>query len=112
MQIQIEFPERKPDGYPKLSNRLVSVIFRMHSKYPDAIVLMQLHGYYLCIAGDAKKVNRVCNIPINEGVCGFSIEELDWIMPKLVRSGHRLAICSELQLPKRTPSVARNQKGN
>lgn len=60
--------------------------------YPDAILLIRNAGYYNTYGEDAKKVAEVTGKEIRNNMCNFKKSELDWVLPKLIRAGNRIAI--------------------
>lgn len=60
--------------------------------YPDAILLIRNAGYYNTYGEDAKKVAEVTGKEIRNNMCNFKKSELDWVLPKLIKAGNRIAI--------------------
>jgi len=78
-------------------------------KYPDAILLFRVGNNFIALRDDANIVAKVCGIQETNTIVKFSYNKLDDYLPKLVRSGHRTAVCEELQLPKKTPHQISNE---
>lgn len=68
-------------------------------KYPDAILLFRVGSNYIALRDDANIVAEVCGIQKTNTIVKFSYNKLDEYLPKLVRAGHRTAICEELSKP-------------
>ena len=101
-------------------------------KYPDAILLFRVGDFYETFGEDAIVASRVLGITLtkrNNGaassseLAGFPYHALDTYLHKLVKAGHRVAICDQLEDPKMvkgivkrgvtemvTPGVATNEK--
>jgi DNA mismatch repair protein MutS len=101
-------------------------------KYPDAILLFRVGDFYETFGEDAILASRVLGITLtkrNNGaassseLAGFPYHALDTYLHKLVKAGHRVAICDQLEDPKAakgivkrgvtelvTPGVATNDK--
>lgn len=101
-------------------------------KYPDAILLFRVGDFYETFGEDAIIASRVLGITLtkrNNGaassseLAGFPHHALDTYLHKLVKAGHRVAICDQLEDPKTvkgivkrgvtemvTPGVATNDK--
>lgn len=63
--------------------------------YPDAILLMRDARYYNTYGEDARKVAEVTGKKIRNNMCHFKRSELNWVLPKLIRAGNRIAIEDE-----------------
>ena len=101
-------------------------------KYPDAILLFRVGDFYETFGSDAVITAKVLGITLtkrNNGnatsseLAGFPYHALDTYLHKLVKAGHRVAICDQLEDPKQakgivkrgvtelvTPGVATNDK--
>jgi DNA mismatch repair protein MutS len=81
--------------------------FQMKSKYPDAIMLFRVGDFYETFGEDAVKTSQALGIVLtkrnNGGVdielAGFPYHAMDLYLPRLVRAGHRVAICEQLEKP-------------
>ncbi len=101
-------------------------------KYPDAILLFRVGDFYETFGEDAIIASKVLGITLtkrNNGaassseLAGFPHHSLDTYLHKLVKAGHRVAICDQLEDPKSvkgivkrgvtdmlTPGIATNDK--
>ena len=101
-------------------------------KYPDAILLFRVGDFYETFGEDAIIASKVLGITLtkrNNGaassseLAGFPHHSLDTYLHKLVKAGHRVAICDQLEDPKNvkgivkrgvtdmlTPGIATNDK--
>ena len=101
-------------------------------KYPDAILLFRVGDFYETFGEDAIKASAILGITLtkrNSGdaasmeLAGFPHHALDTYLHKLVKAGHRVAICDQLENPKEakgivkrgvtelvTPGIATNDK--
>jgi DNA mismatch repair protein MutS len=101
-------------------------------KYPDAILLFRVGDFYETFGEDAIVTSKVLGITLtkrNNGsassseLAGFPHHSLDTYLHKLVKAGHRVAICDQLEDPKNvkgivkrgvtdmlTPGIATNDK--
>ena len=86
----------------------------MKKKHPDAILLFRVGDFYEIFGKDAVKASEILGITLTRRangrdkyieLAGFPHHALDNYLPKLVRAGHRVAICEQLEDPKlkRTP---------
>jgi hypothetical protein len=77
----------------------------LKSKHPDAMLLFRCGDFYETYEDDAKECAKVLGITLtkrqSDGVAmaGFPHHALDTYLPKLIRTGHRVAICDQLDPP-------------
>lgn len=80
----------------------------MKKKHPDAILLFRVGDFYEMFGEDAVKATRILDITLTRRMngkaasielAGFPHHSLDIYLPKLVRAGHRVAICEQLENP-------------
>ena len=84
-------------------------------KYPDAILLFRVGDFYETFGEDAVKAARVLGIVLtnrNNGgskieLAGFPYHSLDLYLPRLVRSGFRVAICEQLEKPSKEKKIVK-----
>lgn len=78
-------------------------------QHPDAILLFRVGDFYETFGEDAIRAAKVLNITLTKRgngsaseieLAGFPHHSLDTYLPKLVRSGNRVAICDQLEDPK------------
>lgn len=81
----------------------------MKSKHPDAILLFRVGDFYEIFGEDAATASDVLGITLTRRangkndyipLAGFPHHALDTYLPKLVRAGHRVAICEQREEPK------------
>ena len=85
-------------------------------KYPDAILLFRVGDFYETFGQDAIVASQVLGITLtkrNNGaassseLAGFPHHALDTYLHKLVRAGHRVAICDQLEDPKQAKGIVK-----
>ena len=87
----------------------------LKKKHPDAILLFRVGDFYEIFGKDAVQASEVLGITLTRRqsgidsrieLAGFPHHALDVYLPKLVRAGHRVAICEQLEDPKlkKTPN--------
>jgi DNA mismatch repair protein MutS len=85
-------------------------------KYPDAILLFRVGDFYETFGQDAITASKVLGITLtkrNNGaaasaeLAGFPHHALDTYLHKLVKAGHRVAICDQLEDPKMAKGVVK-----
>ena len=85
------------------------------AKYPGALLLFRVGDFYETFGNDAVKASNILGITLtkrsngssNDALAGFPHHALDTYLPKLVRSGLRVAICDQLEDPKKTKSIVK-----
>lgn len=80
--------------------------YELKAKHPDALLLFRCGDFYECYKDDAQNAAKVLGITVtyseNYGaLTGFPYHALDTYLPKLIRAGHRVAICDQLEAPKK-----------
>ena len=89
--------------------------FKMKSKHPDAILLFRVGDFYETFGEDAVKTSKALGIILtsrNNGgsdieLAGFPHHAMDMYLPRLVRSGYRVAICEQLEKPSPEKKIVR-----
>jgi len=77
----------------------------LKSKHPDTMLLFRCGDFYETYEDDARECAKVLGITLtkrqSDGVAmaGFPYHALDTYLPKLIRTGHRVAICDQLDPP-------------
>src|SRR5690242_20881794 len=82
-------------------------------KYPDALLLFRVGDFYETFGEDAKVASRILGIVLtkrNNGgshieLAGFPYHSLESYLPRLVRAGHRVAVCDQLEDPKLAKTI-------
>ena len=85
------------------------------AKYPDAMLLFRVGDFYETFGEDAVLSSKILGITLtkrsngasNDALAGFPYHALDTYLPKLVRSGQRVAICDQLEDPKATKQIVK-----
>ncbi|MBE2231288.1 MAG: DNA mismatch repair protein MutS [Chitinophagaceae bacterium] len=85
-------------------------------KYPDAILLFRVGDFYETFGQDAVLASRILGITLtkrNNGaasaseLAGFPHHALDTYLHKLVKAGHRVAICDQLEDPRQAKGIVK-----
>ncbi len=86
------------------------------TKYPDAMLLFRVGDFYETFGEDAVKASEVLGIILTKrgagsesetALAGFPHHSLNTYLPKLVKSGLRVAICDQLEDPKMTKTIVK-----
>lgn len=90
---------------------LMKQYYSTKAKYPDAILLYRMGDFYETFGEDAITTARILGITLTKRssgspgtveLAGFPHHAIDTYLPKLVRAGQRVAICEQLEDPKKT----------
>ena len=80
----------------------------MKAKHPDAILIFRIGDFYQIFNEDAEVAAPLLGFTLapwhlepNMNQCGFAAKALDTCIPKLIRAGKRVAICEQLEDPKK-----------
>ena len=106
-------PMTKAEEKAELAKEAAAVFKDLKEKHPGALLLLRKGDFYEAIGDDAKKVAKSTGLKeqhiIKEGFeqkddkekgisyVNFKNTSLDKYLPKLVRDGHRVAICDSLE---------------
>lgn len=105
--------EQQPEAEQKVKGIAATPLMKqyqeMKKKHPDAILLFRVGDFYEIFGEDAVTASDVLGITLTRRangkkssveLAGFPHHALDTYIPKLVRAGHRVAICEQLEEPK------------
>ncbi|MEN0016145.1 MAG: DNA mismatch repair protein MutS [Bacteroidota bacterium] len=82
---------------------------KIKTQYPGALLLFRVGDFYETFGEDAIKASQVLDIVLTKRsngaaaaveLAGFPHHALDTYLPRLVKAGHRVAICDQLEDPK------------
>ena len=100
---------------------MLKQFYDLKAKHPDAILLFRCGDFYETYCNDAEKASKILGITLTrsnrtkdiEGkplsMAGFPYHALDTYLPKLIRASERVAICDQLEAPKKNQESAENQ---
>ena len=86
------------------------------AKYPDALLLFRVGDFYETFGSDAIKSSEILDIILTKRgagsqseteLAGFPHHSLNTYLPKLVKAGERVAICDQLEDPKKTKKIVK-----
>lgn len=95
---------------------LIKQYFEIKARYPDTVLLFRVGDFYETYGPDALIAVDILNIALtykSNGVAGkiemagFPHHALDNYLPKLVRAGKRVAICDQLEDPKKAKKLVK-----
>lgn len=92
-----------------ITSPILKQFLDLKKKHPDALLLFRCGDFYETYMQDADKASKTLGITLTrsnkakdtEGkplaMTGFPYHALDTYLPKLIRAGHRVAICDQLE---------------
>lgn len=100
---------------------MMKQFFSLKAKHPEALMLFRCGDFYETYCDDAITASRILGITLtrrnnNAGassieMAGFPHHALDTYLPKLIRAGKRVAICDQLEDPKKKREMLKGKKG-
>ena len=88
------------------------------SKHKDALVLFRMGDFYETFLEDAETTSKILGIVLTKrangkasdvALAGFPYHSLDNYLPKLVRAGHRVAICEQVEDPNLAKGIVKRE---
>ncbi len=92
--------------------------FEIKEKYNDTIVLFRMGDFYETFLNDAVLTSKILGIVLTKRsngkaadveLAGFPYHSLDNYLPKLVKAGHRVAICEQVENPKLSKGIVKRK---
>ena len=86
------------------------------AKYPGAMLLFRVGDFYETFGTDAVKAAKILGIVLTKrgagsetetALAGFPHHSMNTYLPKLVKAGCRVAICDQLEDPKKTKTIVK-----
>lgn len=100
----------------KKETPLMKQYYSIKAKHPGALLLFRVGDFYETFGEDAVKAAKILGIVLTKRangsashieLAGFPHHSLDTYLPKLVRAGQRVAICDQLEDPKKTKKIVK-----
>lgn len=116
LMTTVKYRPAKRGGENDTETPLMQQYSGIKSKYPDAILLFRIGDFYETFGEDAVKTAATLGITLTKRrngaaaeieLAGFPHHSLDNYLPKLVRGGHRVAICDQLEDPKLAKKIVK-----
>ena len=103
--------EKKPNETPMMKQ-----FFAMKAQHPEAVLLFRCGDFYETYGEDALIASKVLGIVLTKRssatpgaipMAGFPHHSLETYLPRLVRSGYKVAVCDQLEDPKLTKGIVK-----
>ena len=99
----------------KEDSPLIQQYYKFKALNPEALLIMRVGDFYETYGGDAVIASRILGIVLTKKsngdtyieLAGFPHHSIDLYLPKLVRSGYKVAVCDQLEDPKLTKKLVR-----
>ncbi|MFZ6008116.1 MAG: DNA mismatch repair protein MutS [Nitrospirota bacterium] len=97
---------------------LMKQYFSIKEKYHDAIVLFRLGDFYEMFGEDAKIASNILQIALTSRdkskddpmpMCGVPYFSVDGYISKLIKAGHKVAICEQVEDPKLAKGIVQRE---
>lgn len=97
---------------------LMKQYFSIKEKYHDAIVLFRLGDFYEMFGEDAKVASSILQIALTSRdkskdepmpMCGVPYFSVDGYISKLIKAGHKVAICEQVEDPKLAKGIVHRE---
>lgn len=114
--IGIAESDLEPAEYDRQKvNRIKEQYDKIKEQYPDATLLFRVGDFYELYKTDAEEASKILAITLthsnimgeNTPMAGFPFHALDKYLPMLVRAGKRVAICDQLEDPKKAKGLVK-----
>jgi DNA mismatch repair protein MutS len=88
------------------------------SQYPDAILFFRMGDFYEMFLDDAEIASRILEITLTSRnrhkeekipMCGVPVHAAENYLTRLVQSGHRVAICEQVEDPKKAKGLVKRE---
>ena len=94
---------------------LMSQFNRIKANHPDALLLFRVGDFYETFGEDAIISSEILDIVLTNRsngsskieLAGFPHHAIDTYLPKLIKAGKRVAICDQLEDPKKTKKIVK-----
>ena len=103
--------EKRPTETPMMKQ-----YFAFKADYPEAVLLFRCGDFYETYGDDALIASKVLGIVLTKRssavpgaipMAGFPYHSLETYLPRLVRSGYKVAVCDQLEDPKLTRNIVK-----
>ena len=103
--------DKKPNETPMMKQ-----FFAMKAQHPEAVLLFRCGDFYETYGEDALIASKVLGIVLTKRssatpgaipMAGFPHHSLETYLPRLVRSGYKVAVCDQLEDPKLTKGIVK-----
>lgn len=104
------------DKKPIVETPLMKQYFQVKASHPEALLLFRVGDFYESYGDDAVTTSKILGIVQTKRangqnqfieMAGFPHHSIDTYLPKLVKSGYKVAVCDQLEDPKLTKKIVK-----
>ncbi|HUI63439.1 MAG TPA: DNA mismatch repair protein MutS [Bacteroidota bacterium] len=101
-----------------MSTPLMKQYAQVKAQHPDTILLFRMGDFFETFEEDAKVTSRVLGITLTRRgngaageipLAGFPHHALDAYLPKLLKAGHRVAVCEQMEDPRFAKGIVKRE---
>ena len=101
-------PELQNSAEDSVLTPMMAQYLGIKAKHQDALLLYRMGDFYELFFGDAEKASATLGIALTKRgkhkgadipMCGVPVHAIDQYLQKLIRFGHRAAICEQIEDP-------------
>ncbi len=90
----------------------------VREEYPDCVLFYRLGDFYEMFFDDAETVSKEldlaltgksCGLPERAPMCGVPYHAVDGFINKLVKNGHKVAVCEQMEDPKEAKGIVKRE---
>ena len=102
----------------KTATPVMRQFWEAKKKYPDSILLFRMGDFYETFDDDAKLASQILGITLTKRangaassvpLAGFPFHSLEQHLHKLLNDGHRVAICEQVEDPKKSKGIVKRE---
>lgn len=106
------YPANEQPKEEKPMSPMMKQFRSIKEQYPDATLMFRVGDFYELYEEDAVEASKILGITLTKrkdgrAFAGFPFHALDTYLPKLVRAGKRVAICDQLEDPKKAKGLVK-----
>ncbi len=99
-----------------MSTPLMAQYHKIKEQNPDTILLFRVGDFFETFEEDAKTASKVLGITLTKRangaagevpLAGFPFHAIDTYLPKLVKAGYRVAVCEQMEDPKKAKGIVK-----
>ncbi len=110
--------KEKSENNIKSSTPVMRQFWEAKDSYPNSIMLFRMGDFYETFDEDAKIASKILGITLTKRsngaassvpLAGFPYHSLDQYLHKLLKNGHRVAICEQVEDPKASKGIVKRE---
>lgn len=95
---------------------LMRQYLQIKARHPDMLMLYRMGDFYETFFDDAKTISKLLGIALTKRangkaadvpLAGFPYHAIDAYLPRLIKAGHRVAVCEQVEDPKQAKGIVK-----